>query len=229
MLLSWCSIAECDPALGAASETVALQRLVLQPVSLHPFVWLPMQMLDYNVPGGKLNRGMAVLDVVKALRGKVCLLGAVLKVLAHADGPAQLEHYKTRCVLSRCQTEAYKQLQSSIVCSETAAPVAVAQCGPASKLYLCLWQVSPDDVFKANALGWCIEWLQAYFLVADDMMDNSVTRRGQPCWYRNPKVRLLDCVLMSSFTVLATALLIEALVTSLQNAAVLPLLNFLLL
>ena len=103
----------------------------------------------------------------------------------------------------------------------------MAQCGPASKLYLCLRQVSPDEVFKANALGWCIEWLQAYFLVADDMMDNSVTRRGQPCWYRNPKVRLLGCILMLSTAVLATALLIEALVTSLQHAAVLPLLNLL--
>jgi geranylgeranyl pyrophosphate synthase len=30
--------------------------------------------------------------------------------------------------------------------------------------------------------------LQAYFLVADDMMDQSVTRRGQPCWFRIPKV-----------------------------------------
>ena len=27
-----------------------------------------MQMLDYNVPGGKLNRGMAVLDVLRALK-----------------------------------------------------------------------------------------------------------------------------------------------------------------
>ena len=26
------------------------------------------QMLDYNVPGGKLNRGMAVLDVLRALK-----------------------------------------------------------------------------------------------------------------------------------------------------------------
>ena len=65
-----------------------------------------MQMLDYNVPGGKLNRGMAVLDVVKALRGKVCLLGAMVKAQAHADSPAQLERHKTRCVLSMRQTEA---------------------------------------------------------------------------------------------------------------------------
>lgn len=28
-------------------------------------------MLDYNVPGGKLNRGMAVLDVLRALKGTV--------------------------------------------------------------------------------------------------------------------------------------------------------------
>jgi farnesyl diphosphate synthase len=43
--------------------------------------------------------------------------------------------------------------------------------------------VSKDLMFKAQVVGWCIEWLQAAFLVWDDIMDESVTRRGQPCWY----------------------------------------------
>lgn len=80
---------------------------------------------DYNVPGGKLNRGMAVYDVLAAING----------------------------------TE----------------------------------DLSEDQIFKANALGWCIEWLQAFFLVADDIMDGSITRRGQPCWYKQPKVAMVAC------------------------------------
>lgn len=81
------------------------------------------EVLDYNVPGGKLNRGMAVYDVLNALKQ----------------------------------------------------------------------DLTTEDIFKANAIGWCIEWLQAFFLVADDIMDGSITRRGQPCWYKQPKVGLIAC------------------------------------
>ncbi|PZR65874.1 MAG: hypothetical protein DI537_50880, partial [Stutzerimonas stutzeri] len=76
------------------------------------------QVLDYNVPHGKLNRGLAVVDAVRTLQ---------------PGATAELRR-------------------------------------------------------QAAAVGWCIELLQAYFLVADDMMDGSVTRRGQPCWYRVPDV-----------------------------------------
>jgi farnesyl diphosphate synthase len=44
---------------------------------------------------------------------------------------------------------------------------------------------------QSAALGWSIEFLQAFFLVADDVMDASKTRRGQPCWYKLPEVKLI--------------------------------------
>ncbi|KAL6929123.1 glycerol channel [Hanseniaspora valbyensis] len=75
--------------------------------------------LNYNTPGGKLNRGLSVVDTYVILKG-----------------------YKT---IDDLPKETYK---------------------------------------KVALLGWCIELLQAYFLVADDMMDKSITRRGQPCWYK---------------------------------------------
>jgi len=49
-------------------------------------------------------------------------------------------------------------------------------------------ELSAAESKGACQLGWCIEWLQACFLVADDVMDASVTRRGQPCWYKLPNV-----------------------------------------
>lgn len=47
------------------------------------------------------------------------------------------------------------------------------------------------EFFSAATLGWLIELLQAYFLVADDIMDASHTRRGQPCWYRQSGVGMI--------------------------------------
>ncbi|TBU37606.1 farnesyl-diphosphate synthase [Dichomitus squalens] len=78
--------------------------------------------LDSNVTGGKLNRGMSVVDSVEILKGR---------------------------------------------------------------------KPTDDEYFKAALLGWGVEFLQAYYLVSDDMMDQSITRRGQPCWYRVEGVNLL--------------------------------------
>ncbi|PFH48501.1 hypothetical protein AMATHDRAFT_65350 [Amanita thiersii Skay4041] len=78
--------------------------------------------LDYNVPGGKLNRGLSVVDTVELLKGR---------------------------------------------------------------------SLTDDEYLKAAVLGWCVELLQAYFLVSDDIMDASITRRSQPCWYRNQDVGMI--------------------------------------
>ncbi|XP_057657389.1 farnesyl pyrophosphate synthase [Diorhabda carinulata] len=43
--------------------------------------------------------------------------------------------------------------------------------------------------------------LQAYFLITDDVMDNSELRRGQPCWYKNKGVGLIainDAILVEN-------------------------------
>ncbi|XP_025013789.1 farnesyl pyrophosphate synthase isoform X2 [Ricinus communis] len=84
--------------------------------------WLE-HMLDYNVPRGKLYRGLAVIDCYKALKEGEELTG--------------------------------------------------------------------DEILLASVLGWCMEWLQACAVVLDDIMDNSHTRRGRPCWFRLAKVGLI--------------------------------------
>lgn len=93
--------------------------------------------LEHNVPGGKLNRGLSVVDSAATL------------------------------VVNRAQSGT----------------------------------LSEEEKFQAASLGWCIEWLQGYFLVMDDIMDKSVTRRGKPCWYKMPKVGLIainDAILLNS-------------------------------
>lgn len=63
-------------------------------------------------------------------------------------------------------------------------------------VFQCYKAFQPDrtptakEQLDADILGWCVELLQAFFLVADDIMDDSVTRRGQPCFFRIPEVRL---------------------------------------
>jgi len=47
--------------------------------------------------------------------------------------------------------------------------------------------VDPDS---ALIIGWAVEALQTCFLVADDIMDGSETRRGKNCWYKLDNVGL---------------------------------------
>ncbi|KAL9100459.1 MAG: hypothetical protein Q9163_004170 [Psora crenata] len=52
-------------------------------------------------------------------------------------------------------------------------------------------QTTPQEYAHLATLGWLTELLQAFFLVADDIMDSSHTRRGSPCWFRMPQVGMI--------------------------------------
>ncbi|XP_063788514.1 farnesyl pyrophosphate synthase-like isoform X1 [Pseudophryne corroboree] len=47
-----------------------------------------------------------------------------------------------------------------------------------------------ETIERAQVVGWCIELLSQSFLVADDIMDKSETRRGKTCWYKKEGIGL---------------------------------------
>ncbi|KAF6292865.1 farnesyl diphosphate synthase [Rhinolophus ferrumequinum] len=51
-------------------------------------------------------------------------------------------------------------------------------------------ELDADSLQRALTVGWCVELLQAFFLVSDDIMDASLTRRGKSCWYQKPGIGL---------------------------------------
>ncbi|KAK4885119.1 hypothetical protein RN001_001390 [Aquatica leii] len=44
-------------------------------------------------------------------------------------------------------------------------------------------KLSDQNIRLAQILGWCVEMLHGSFLINDDIMDASKTRRGATCWY----------------------------------------------
>ena len=67
--------------------------------------------------------------------------------------------------------------------------------------HLMVQQPDPADMELASILGWSVEVLQAFYLVADDIMDGSITRRGQPCWYKRSDIGLAafnDSIILES-------------------------------
>ncbi|SBT71383.1 geranylgeranyl pyrophosphate synthase [Plasmodium malariae] len=54
--------------------------------------------------------------------------------------------------------------------------------------------INSSEWEKAACLAWCIEILQASFLVADDIMDKGETRRNKYCWYLLKEVETKNAV-----------------------------------
>ncbi|XP_049638250.1 farnesyl pyrophosphate synthase-like isoform X1 [Suncus etruscus] len=46
------------------------------------------------------------------------------------------------------------------------------------------------NIERALTVGWCVELFQTFFLMTDDIMDSSITRRGKLCWYKKPGIGL---------------------------------------
>ena len=162
-------------------------------------------MLDYNVPGtcrslgygggggvARDQRGAGPLDPA-APAHRHCHLAPMLTCPTY--GPRRARG-SPRASRRRPHTHAHERTWITHTIIPPSAPLPRASGGKLNRgltVVHVLQSIRGDAITDAEAhsaavLGWCIEWLQAFFLVADDVMDGSITRRGQPCWYKLPKV-----------------------------------------
>ncbi|XP_035743867.1 farnesyl pyrophosphate synthase-like [Vespa mandarinia] len=51
-------------------------------------------------------------------------------------------------------------------------------------------QLTKENIRLARILGWCVELLQAFLLIIDDIQDKSHVRRNQTCWYLHNDIGL---------------------------------------
>lgn len=45
-------------------------------------------------------------------------------------------------------------------------------------------EVSKEELEEVCILGWVVEIMLGSFIITDDVMDNSITRRNHKCWFR---------------------------------------------
>ena len=57
------------------------------------------------------------------------------------------------------------------------------------------YKMETQLIQRVYVVGWCAEFLQGAFLVADDIMDEAESRRGKPAWYKVKKVGIASYVI----------------------------------
>lgn len=100
-------------------------------------------------------------------------------------------------VSAKVNAHVAKCLQYNLVHGKLTRGLAV----PVSYRLLTGTDVDEEQMRKACVLGWCVELMQGYFLMADDMMDGSVTRRGKACWYKKDNIGMMainDALILES-------------------------------